>query len=218
VRIAGCDSILHSRLRSPLHPPAASSRRPPRWTDEKPGSVAPRVRCRTAGRDGGLCRNCPPGPLTGLPPSPPPRMHQCGTPVYMKRVTTMHACTAAPCTAAESARVRRNAVTHARASCTLCACSLCTAVHNPSAYYACWAYKLLLCNSCTDGAHPVVVRCGCSRVPSRSLHAAARPSLNSHCPGRSGVNSVTGTSAIALAGRWLDQPRSIRPFGVLTSG
>jgi len=82
------------------------------------------------------CRNRLSRPFDRPPSLPPtaPCIHQCGTPVYMKRVTTTQACAAAASAWGASACARRTlAVTHARASCTLCACSLCTAVHNPSA-------------------------------------------------------------------------------------
>ena len=78
-------------------------------------------------------------------------------------------------------------------------------------------HVILFCQLCMDGL--------CARLRSYAAAAHAYPRArctpqhtprrgqNSHCSGSSGVNSVTGTSAIALAGRWLDQPRSIRPFG-----
>ena len=83
-------------------------------------------------------------------------------------------------------------------------------------------HVILFCHLCMDGS--------CARLRSYAAAAHAYPRArctpqhtprrgqNSQCPGSAGVNSVTGTSALALAKGWLDQPRSIRPFGWLNKG
>jgi len=139
---------------------------------------------RPLGRVGGVLASA------GTPfdwPRPPshtaPGTHQCGTLACVKHTTTTQVCAAEP---GECARALRPL--HERLAQVACVASrkphTHAAVHCSGASCVCWAGLLpaplplsLVQVQARSCLHCGVVRCGCSRVPSRSLHAAARPGV-----------------------------------------